>query len=292
MINPILTIGICARNCEKTINLAIRSVLFQDFPHRNMEIILVDDGSCDNTLGVAENAISNTDIESRIISLSWGGVGKARNFVLSNARGEYILWVDSDEILRQDFVRKQMSLITKHPNVGILTGQIGVSSSENLVLTLELIPSIVEYSRQTWTRLEKLPGTGGSIYKVKAARDVGGFNERLAGRGEDIEIASRIKAAGWSAMGGDGVFFETHGRLSSWRVLWKRYSHEGAEIRRCYSKMRGLYSIYRINPIASLLISFFYAFEGYRRTKLKSSLILPVHFFFKMTAWFYGFSKR
>ena len=51
---PKVTLGICARNAEKSIALALKSVIRQDFPHELMEIVFVDDGSEDNTLKIVE----------------------------------------------------------------------------------------------------------------------------------------------------------------------------------------------------------------------------------------------
>jgi glycosyltransferase involved in cell wall biosynthesis len=288
---PEVTVGICARNSEKTIGEAINSVAKQDFPHELMEIIFVDDGSKDKTLQIMQRFASKTDIATKIISQSWSGVGKARNKILQEAAGNFILWVDSDETLEKDYLKKQMHLMRRDSKAGILIGQIGISNGANPVLALELIPLIVEYSHQEWTDPAKLPGAGGTIYRVKAARQAGGFDEKITGRGEDIELTNRIKQSGWKILKGDAKFFETHGQLSSWKKLWKRYLYEGTQVRRHYWKTNQYYSLYRINPLASFIASLSYAFRGYRETKLKTSVFLPIHFTFKMTAWFYGFSK-
>jgi glycosyltransferase involved in cell wall biosynthesis len=291
-LKPKVTIGICGRNCQDTVRDALESVAEQDYPHELMEVVFVDDGSEDNTLKVVEEYLSRTDIVSRIFSGKWRGLGKARNAIVDNSLGDYIIWVDSDMILTKEFVRKQISFIERNPKAGIVTGRFGILPEENLVLTLDLLPSVVEYSRQDWNRLSKMPGTGGATYRVSAAKEVGGFDESIEGTGEDVEIAGRIKQAGWSILRADGLFFEMHGKMSSWKALWKRYVNHGIHNRRLYQKTNAHFTIFRMSPVASLFAGIRYAILSFEITGKKISFIIPVHFTFKMTAWFYGFTKK
>jgi len=288
---PAVTIGICAKNSQSTLPYTLDSVIRQDYPHELMEIVFVDDGSDDRTLEIFENSISKVDISSKRFKGQWRGLGCARNTVVENASGSYIIWVDADEILESDFVKKQVNLMEQNPNAGVASANWGIRPNENLVLTLELIPGVVEYSTQDWTLPSKLPGTGGAIYRVNAARQAGGFDESLTGGCEDIDLASRIRKAGWLILRGKATFYELNSQLSTWRVLWKRYVNRGIHSRRLYRKAEGFFSLYRMNPFASLISGVLYSIIGYRKTKLKVAFLLPVHFAFKMTAWFYGFSK-
>jgi glycosyltransferase involved in cell wall biosynthesis len=286
-----VTIGICARNSENSIAWAIESAVQQDYPHELMEILFVDDGSQDNTLRIIRLYASKIEIHSRIFSGKWRGLGKARNTVIDNANGEYIVWLDSDEALEEGFVRKQVELMDKNPEAAIATAKYGLLPKVSLVLLLELMPHVIEYSRQNWDAPSKLPGTGAATYRVSAAKQIGGFDESIEGNGEDIDFASRIKQAGWKILRGEAMFYETHGRLSTWKSLWKRYASQGFHCRRLYRKSDQFFSLYRMNPIASMIAALAYAARGYKETKRAVMLLLPFHFTFKMTAWFYGFSK-
>jgi glycosyltransferase involved in cell wall biosynthesis len=288
---PRVSVGICARNSEDSIASAIESIVEQDFVHELMEIIFVDDGSEDKTLNIMETYASKIDIPARIFSDKWRGLGKARNTVINNARGDYIVWLDSDEILEKNFVRKQVDLMDRNSKAGIITAKWGILGQENIILLLELIPHVVEYSRQDWQARSKLPGTGAATHRVAAVRQVGGFDESIEGAGEDIELASRIRRAGWLILRGNSTFYETHGQLFTWKDLWKRYVNQGVHCRCLHRKSNEFFSFYRMNPIASLVAAFTYAVLGYETTKLKVAFLLPSHFTFKMTAWFYGFSK-
>ena len=289
---PIVTIGICARNCQNTIGQALYSVGRQDYPHEKMEIVIVDDGSEDGTLRVVQEYTKKTDIETTIFSDIWTGLGKSRNRILSNARGKYVIWVDSDEILTKDFVKNQVQLMERYPKAGIASGRLSILSKENPILLLELIPSVVDYSSQNWEKLTKMPGTGGSIYRIKAAKEVGGFDEDLKGAAEDIEIAGRMRKLGWSIIRGNSVFYERHGQMSTIFDLWSRFVRYGVNNRLLYLKNASFFSISRMNPLAGLITGVLYTPKGFKLTNRMIIFFLPLHFAFKMTAWFYGFSKR
>lgn len=85
-----------AYNSEKYIDRAIRSVLNQTW--RNIEYILVDDGSTDRTGEILDRYAAEDD-RIRVIRKENGGVSSARNAGLAAASGEYIAWLDSDDWL-------------------------------------------------------------------------------------------------------------------------------------------------------------------------------------------------
>ncbi|MCJ0547170.1 glycosyltransferase family 2 protein, partial [Enterococcus cecorum] len=94
-----LSIIIPVYNAEKFLDKCIQSILKNDF--KNYEIILIDDGSTDNSLKVMQK------YQSEIIHVyanSNHGVGYTRNFGLQHAKGEYIIFLDSDDYLDEDYI--------------------------------------------------------------------------------------------------------------------------------------------------------------------------------------------
>ena len=79
-------------NRVNTIKRAVDSVLSQTYS--NIELIIVDDGSTDNTLSIIQ---SYADDRIRILSQEHGGANKARNYGIVNAKGDYIAFQDSDD---------------------------------------------------------------------------------------------------------------------------------------------------------------------------------------------------
>ena len=286
---PIVTIGLCVRNCEASIKEAIDSVLNQDFPHELMEVIFVDDGSEDGTLSVILDYISNMDMQAKVFHSEWKGLGWARNVVVNNAGGDYIIWVDGDMILPKDHVKKQVEFMEQNPTVGIAKAKHGKLTRGNLVATLENIPYIVGDFRSQSKTTFKLPGTGGSIYRVKAIRQAGGFDSDLSGAGEDLDAAYRIRASGWSLARTQTEFYER--RRETWKALWDEYFWRGHGLHQALHKNENLFSLYKMLPPAGFLAGLLYSFKAYKLTRQKIVFLLPLHFIFKMIAWCLGFAK-
>lgn len=292
---PIVSVGMCLRNCENTLRDALDSVIKQDFPHERMEIIFVDDGSEDNTPKIVLDYASRIDISAKVFRDKWKGLGAARNLVVNNANGDYIIWVDGDTILPEDYVRKQVEFMEQNPSVGVTAGVFGVLPG-NLVLNLELIPAIIDHIRYEKPRsfvwkTEKLPGTGGATFQVKALRQINGFDDNLRGVGEDQDVARRIKDSGWLIRLNDAVFYERHGGMSTFRDLWNKYFWYGYGNQSLYRKNRKLFSLPRMSPPAGFITGFFYSLIAYKLLHLKMVFLLPFHFALKQIAWSLGFIK-
>lgn len=88
-----------AYNSEKYIGRSIESVLAQD--HDNFELIVVDDGSKDNTRAIAQEYASR-DSRIKVLEQANQGVSAARNYALENASGEYVAFLDSDDLWDTD----------------------------------------------------------------------------------------------------------------------------------------------------------------------------------------------
>lgn len=112
---PKVSVIIPTYNRARYIGDSIRSVLFQTY--RNFEIIVVDDGSTDDTTNVIE-AIS--DPRLRYIQQENRGRSKARNLALSLARGTFITFLDSDDLYLPNKIELQVDYLTKHPGVGMV----------------------------------------------------------------------------------------------------------------------------------------------------------------------------
>jgi len=88
-------------NGEKFIRRAIRSVVDQNFPRKQFEIIVVDDGSTDNTLDIVQPFKDTIRIVRHEKNM---GLAASRNTGIKAARGQYIVNLDADDYLHQDFL--------------------------------------------------------------------------------------------------------------------------------------------------------------------------------------------
>lgn len=105
---PLVSILIPAYNAEKFIADTIRSALAQTWPEK--EIIVIDDGSKDGTLAVAKQFSSE---KVKVVTQENQGASAARNKAFSLCRGDYIQWLDADDLLSPDKIGKQMETAEK-----------------------------------------------------------------------------------------------------------------------------------------------------------------------------------
>ena len=103
---PLVSVLIPAHNAEAWIGDSIRSAVAQTWPRK--EIIVVDDGSTDKTLATARQFESN---DVRVVTQSNQGAAVARNTALSLAQGDYIQWLDADDILHSHKIECQLRKI-------------------------------------------------------------------------------------------------------------------------------------------------------------------------------------
>jgi glycosyltransferase involved in cell wall biosynthesis len=282
-----VTIGLCVKNAESTIKEAVDSTIDQDFPHELIELIVVDGYSGDKTLEIIKNRVLKTDVRFRIIQDS-KGLGAARQIVVAQSKGKYVVWVDADMKLSKDFVRKQVEFMERNPKAGIAKGRYGVYDKAGLVAILENTEFVVDsylYEGEVTSSLAL--GTSGCIYRVEAIKQVKGFDQNIKGVGEDMDAEYRIKAAGWSLHISNAVFCEK--RRESWRSLWSEYFWHGTGARDLFQKNKKLINFRMMLPPVAVFTELRRSVFAYKLTARKVVFLLPFHWIFKRAAWLLGF---
>lgn len=92
--NFLVSVIVPVYNVEKYLDECIKSIMEQSYT--NLEILLIDDGSSDNSINIC-NRYSLIDNRIRVISQKNGGASKARNRGIRESCGEYIIFIDSDD---------------------------------------------------------------------------------------------------------------------------------------------------------------------------------------------------
>jgi GT2 family glycosyltransferase len=276
-----------------SIRETMNSILGQDFPHGKIKVVFVDDGSEDHTLSIIQEHIREIDMRTVVIHNPWEGLGKARNTVLKNAQGDYVLWVDGDMVLSTDFLRKLVDFMERNPSAGIAKGKQAMMPGRSILGNIEAYSRaagrMVDYqSRKGQT---KAVGTGGALYRIEAAKSVGGFDERLRGYNEDWDIELRMRKAGWRMHTVDVTFRDYERYGLTWKALWIRYWLRGYFTHYFLHKNKGLIKHYRMFPPAASLSGLLNSLTLYRLTGQKIVFFLPVESTFKMSAWYSGFVR-
>lgn len=107
-IEPKVTVIIPVYNVEKYIGKTIISLINQTF--KDMEIILVNDDTPDDSIGVAEKILKKNKQKYLVINKENQGLGEARNTGLLNARGKYVYFLDSDDVILPSAMEKLVNI--------------------------------------------------------------------------------------------------------------------------------------------------------------------------------------
>lgn len=114
-----LSIIIPIYNSEKFLSICLESLLIQDIKEADYEIIVINDGSTDNSLNIVTE-IANNHANIDVFSKTNGGVGSARNKGMSLAKGDYIYFIDPDDYLAPN-VLKTLLTVAETNDLDILT---------------------------------------------------------------------------------------------------------------------------------------------------------------------------
>jgi len=286
MDDVLVTIGLCVKNCEKTIGPTLNSLINQDYPRNLTEIIIVDDGCNDNTTSMAMKKLSKADMNFKILQTGGSGLGTARQIVVDHAKGKYIVWIDGDIIIPSDHISKQVEFMESHSRVGRARANWGWFKTGNVAADLQFLAYVDEARRGIQS---KMAGTGGSICRVNAIKDAGGFDTCIKGAGEDVDLAIRMLARGWAFAVSKTIFY--HKPKTSWKDLWTQYlwyGYGGHYVsHKHHIKSIGLA---RPPPVA-LAVSIKKAITAFKFTGKKFSFLLPISFLISSLAWWTGFTK-
>jgi glycosyltransferase involved in cell wall biosynthesis len=193
-LNPSLRVSVIipAYNCAEYLPEAIDSVLAQT--NSNFEIIVVDDGSTDQTPEVLYH------YKGQITSIRQPnqGVAVARNHGIQQAKGEWIAFLDADDIFLPDKLAAQLALADADPELGIIhSGWQRVDSQGQVLMTVEPWHQIPELSLESWLRWKPvLPSA--MLFKRQWLEQIGGFDRRFP-PAEDTELVLRLALLGCQA---------------------------------------------------------------------------------------------
>lgn len=186
---PVFSIVIPAYNRADIIEKSIQSVLTQEF--QDFEIIVVDDGSKDNTVDVVK---SISDSRIRLITQQNGGASRARNRGVEEARGKYIAFLDSDDVFLPHHLKQALADLEKGARVCTFT-QVIVDRGDGIkYLKPHRAPNANEHISEYLMSDRGFVPTIALIVPKLLAQNVR-YDESLS-KGDDYDFAIRLVAAG------------------------------------------------------------------------------------------------
>lgn len=172
---PTVSIIIPAYNAEKHISLTLDSVFNQTYPKELLEIIVINDGSTDETLSVLEKYNDTCTI----IHKDNGGVSLARNKGIDHAKGEFIQFLDADDLLSPDKLEIQINqLIQNDADVAYGNWQRFVEK-DNIITITETIERKIEGDQEIAIFTDFWCPPAAILYSKRIVDKIGGFKTWL-----------------------------------------------------------------------------------------------------------------
>lgn len=113
----LVSVCMCTRNRADIMLTAIKCILDQTY--KNIELIIVDDASTDNTEEIC-NILAKQDSRIKYIRLEEHDFIRARNIAFANASGDYISLMDSDDLCAPDKIEQQVRFFEENPNIDLV----------------------------------------------------------------------------------------------------------------------------------------------------------------------------
>ena len=132
-------------NSEKFLSDTIDSILGQSYP--NLELILIDDASTDNTRGIIEKYRKKDPRIDAIFLKENGGSGVARNRGIEKAKGKFLAFVDSDDYWHEDKLRNQLDFMGKNGHSFTYTKYAFINESGSIIKRYNIAPNRCNYQR-------------------------------------------------------------------------------------------------------------------------------------------------
>ncbi len=183
-----ISVVIPALNEQKYLGRCLESLARQDY-QGSFEIIVVDNGSSDGTVAVANS------YGVKVVSEARTGVAFARAKGFKAAQGEIIASTDADTILPANWLSQIESLFTKHPDAVVVAGHYSLMDGPIVVrlvlkFSLIVIPAIIKFFPRLWN----FPGSDFAV-KSTVFRAIGGFNPGIKIY-EDVDLCQRLRKQG------------------------------------------------------------------------------------------------
>lgn len=189
---PLVSIVIPCFNAELWVADAIRSALAQTY--RNVEVLVVDDGSTDGSL----EAIKDFEQRVRVFSGTNQGACAARNKGLCNAAGKYVKFLDSDDVLLSDIVQSQVDESESREELSpvlVYSSSISTDEKGTPIMAMEEYRNLDGDEDPIVYFLQHNIHTSGPLHHRQMLIDAGGFDEELP-RAQEYDLHLRLAASG------------------------------------------------------------------------------------------------
>ncbi|MBU0461493.1 MAG: glycosyltransferase [Nanoarchaeota archaeon] len=189
---PKLSVGVPMFNVSDHVRKTVESLLKLDYPKDKLEILIIDDGSTDDSYDIAKEYTKYPQV--RLFRQKNSGKCKAINLALKKATGELFAVLDVDAFVTSDCLKKMVGYFN-NPKVMAVTPSLKVYSPKNLLQKIQMMEFLLGvYLRKVFAQLGSIHVTPGcfTVYRKDFFDRTGPYQE--GNLTEDIEVAFRIQS--------------------------------------------------------------------------------------------------
>lgn len=282
IIVPVYNEGIVLQN-------SIESLLDINYP--NYEIIIVNDGSTDDTASLAEELVGHQKGRNGLVKISLinkpnGGKAKALNAGIQYSEAQFVLCMDGDSQLTPNSLR----MAVRHfidPAVGAVAGNVKVQNRKHLLTDLQALEYLeglnMPRSSQGFLQMVNIiPGPIG-LFRKTALRDAGFYSSDTFA--EDADITLKILAQNWKIVYEPNAIAYTEAPVSIYQLLKQRYRWTRGILQAIRKHKRHL-----INPTVNFNNSII-LWQMFYEALIWPAMNIFVNLYFIIVALFYGLSS-
>lgn len=199
--NVSVSVVIAAYNASEYLTATIESVLKQSFT--DFELLVIDDGSTDNSADIVRG-FKNKDNRVKLISQKNQGVSSARNRGITIAQGEFIAFLDADDLWLPQKLATHVQHLSANPSLGMSFGRVEFMNFDGTPTGQYSNPCFQNLTSKKLYEENPAVTPSNAVIRRVALQQVGGFDMDLSGFA-DAELFLRVCCHGWQVEGIDEV---------------------------------------------------------------------------------------
>ncbi|KPW79220.1 Glycosyl transferase, group 2 family protein [Pseudomonas syringae pv. cerasicola] len=188
---PLVSIVAPCYNAERFLEAALQSIFAQDYG--NFEVIIVDDGSTDNSIAMLESLQARYPFQ--LYRQANQGVSAALNHGLRHAKGVYLSTPDLDDIMLPFSLRIRAQYLDEHPEVGCVGALISYMDCDGNTIKCQSRDYIERLTFDDVLRGAVVVGAPVALYRMQAMRDANGYDPEI--KVQDFQATLRIARLGY-----------------------------------------------------------------------------------------------